>query len=282
MGSDPARQRTRTFSLRLLAWSFIATHVPLATVALYAILEPDVDRGLVLVLLLVATLVGTGLLLVVLDRELQPIEVATRRLQRFLAAGDLQTGGPYPSGELGSFLRDVDATCARLDDSRRALEVLVNEDVVSGALSRRAGLAVLEAALDAPPGVPRAPVVVALVDVDGFKAVNDELGHAAGDRVLRSIATVLRGAPGVHALSRWGGDEFLVVLDALDADRHLEQARTTAAERVRRELGRPVTLSAGLVAAEPGDAVDAIVGRADVALYAAKAAGRNRVVAAPS
>lgn len=282
MGSDPARQRTRTFSLRLLAWSFLATHVPLATIAVYAIVAPDVDRALVLVLLLVATLIGTALLLVVLDRELQPIEVATRRLQRFLADGDLQTGGPYPRGELGSFLRDVDATCARLDDSRRSLEVLVNEDVVSGALSRRAGVAVLEAALAGAPGGADEPVGVALVDVDGFKAVNDELGHAAGDLVLRSIASAVREAPGVRALSRWGGDEFLVVLDAAGADRGLEHARAAAAERVRTELARSVTLSAGLVVAEPGEALDAVVGRADVALYEAKAAGRNRVVAAPS
>lgn len=282
MGSDPARQRTRTFSLRLLAWSFLATHVPLATVAVYAIAQPDVDRVRVLALLLVATLLGTALLLVVLDRELQPIEVATRRLQRFLADGDLQTGGPYPPGELGSFLRDVDATCARLDDSRHALEVLVNEDLVSGALSRRAGVAALEAALAGVPAGDERSIAVALVDVDGFKAVNDELGHAAGDLVLRSIASALGATPGVRALSRWGGDEFLLVLDGVGADGALEQARAAAAERVRRELSRPVTLSAGVAIVVPGEALDAIVGRADVALYEAKAAGRNQVVAAPS
>jgi diguanylate cyclase (GGDEF)-like protein len=280
MGSDPARQRTRTFSLRLLVWSFLATHVPLLTVAVYAVVEPEVDRVLVLVLLLVATLIGTGLLLVVLDRELQPIEVATRRLHRFLGHGDLETGGPYPRGELGSVLRDVDATCARLDDSRRAFEDLVNEDVVTGALSRRAGTTALEAALHAASASGDQAVAVALVDVDGFKAVNDELGHATGDLVLRSIAAVLRESPGVRSLSRWGGDEFLVLVDPRDAAGCLDRARTAVADRLRAEVPCEVTLSAGLAMAEAGEGVDAVVGRADAALYAAKAAGRNRVVAA--
>lgn len=281
MGSDPARQRTRTFSLRLLVWSFLATHVPLLTVAVYAVADPDVDRGLVLVLLLVATLVGTALLLVVLDRELQPIEVATRRLHRFLSAGELETGGPYPRGELGSFLRDVDATCVRLDDSRRSLEDLVNEDVVTGALSRRAGVAALEAAIAAA-AQGAEPTAVALVDVDGFKAVNDQLGHATGDHVLRSIASLLRDAPHVVALSRWGGDEFLVLVDRAHASTALDQARAALADHLRTEVPAGVTLSAGVVLADGTEPVDAVVGRADAALYEAKAAGRNRVVHASS
>jgi diguanylate cyclase (GGDEF)-like protein len=277
MGSDPARQRTRTFSLRLLVWSFLATHVPLLTVAVYAVADPEVDRGLVLLLLLVATLVGTALLLVVLDRELQPIEVATRRLHRFLSEGDLETGGPYPDGELGSFLRDVDATCVRLDDSRRSLEELVNEDVVTGALSRRAGVAALEAAIAAA-AEGGEPVAVALVDVDGFKAVNDQLGHATGDHVLRAIAALLHDAPHVLALSRWGGDEFLLLVERAHAGAALEQARLALADHLRTEVPAGVTLSAGVAVADGTEPVDAVVGRADAALYEAKEAGRNQVV----
>jgi diguanylate cyclase (GGDEF)-like protein len=124
-----------------------------------------------------------------------------------------------------------------------------------------------------------------LVDIDRFKAVNDRHGHAAGDAVLREIA--LRLADGLReedTAARWGGEEFLLLLpDSADA--------TTVCERLREAIaGRPVNVhgllelhlsaSFGWAPWTGEETGEALVGRADVALYAAKNGGRDRVVAA--
>lgn len=124
-----------------------------------------------------------------------------------------------------------------------------------------------------------------MLDVDRFKAVNDTLGHAAGDRVLCEIADRLRGAMGTgDLLARIGGEEFLVVLpDCTEARAHV------AAERLRRLVSdQPValargsgpleiTLSVGVAVSEPGLRPAEVLDRADHALLACKMAGRNRV-----
>jgi diguanylate cyclase (GGDEF)-like protein len=125
-----------------------------------------------------------------------------------------------------------------------------------------------------------------LVDLDDFKVVNDSLGHAAGDRVLRGFADRVRDAVRqLDALVRRGGDEFALVMPGAT----LEQARAVA-ERLRRDLaevpfdvgGRPVvqTVSIGVATWNRREKVDELEARADQALYAAKGRGRNRVVAA--
>lgn len=125
------------------------------------------------------------------------------------------------------------------------------------------------------------PWAVAMIDVDEFKGVNDRLGHVGGDRVLRLIASVLEEQARKSDLCvRWGGDEFLVVLEGTDLT-----AAAVACERfasaVRKSAdGEAVTISVGIASATGGDA-DTLVGRADQALYRAKKQGRDRVVATP-
>jgi two-component system, cell cycle response regulator len=128
---------------------------------------------------------------------------------------------------------------------------------------------------------------VAMFDLDRFKQVNDTFGHQAGDRVLVELADILREtARDIDRLGRYGGEEFIALLP----ETCIEDAAVFV-ERVRREVARRpfdiggneplrMTLSAG-VATYPDptiDSVEALVGLADEALYAAKAAGRDRVV----
>ncbi|HEX6086152.1 MAG TPA: GGDEF domain-containing protein [Thermoanaerobaculia bacterium] len=129
------------------------------------------------------------------------------------------------------------------------------------------------------------PLVVALLDLDLFKKLNDEWGHDAGDSALRVVADVLRNATRVSDLTaRWGGEEFVVVFvetPFTDAAARLERIRTelAATELPGLDPAMRITFSAG-VARHPGDGADEhdLIAVADRRLLQAKALGRNRVV----
>ena len=131
------------------------------------------------------------------------------------------------------------------------------------------------------------PVSVALVDLDGFKGVNDVYGHQAGDAVLRELASALiAGLRQFDVASRWGGEEFLLVLPGTDADgaaRVAERLRAAIASRAVPTAGGAVlhvTASFGVAAYPPAGDREELVAAADGALYEAKRAGKNRVVSA--
>jgi diguanylate cyclase (GGDEF)-like protein len=119
-----------------------------------------------------------------------------------------------------------------------------------------------------------------MLDIDNFKAVNDRLGHQAGDRILADVARLLRDGLGADGtVGRWGGEEFILVCpgdDEAAAAARAETLRQTLAAHRFADVGR-TTASFGVAAWRPGDRVEDIVGRADAALYGAKRDGRNRV-----
>jgi diguanylate cyclase len=128
------------------------------------------------------------------------------------------------------------------------------------------------------------PSAVLMIDLDHFKRINDSHGHPAGDEVLRGVAEVLREALRSHDVpGRYGGEEFGVLLPGSDV-----AAAEAIAERIRRKIEWAsfagelrITASVGCAALESGDSHPAAwVARADRALYAAKAAGRNRAMRA--
>jgi diguanylate cyclase (GGDEF)-like protein len=123
--------------------------------------------------------------------------------------------------------------------------------------------------------------VVLMVDVDHFKAVNDQYGHAEGDQVLKRVAYSLREGLRVgDIVGRWGGEEFCVLLPRI----RLAEAQALA-ERMTLQIaatGKPrVTVSIGVAEANAAQAdMEDVIRRADAALYQAKEAGRNRVIIA--
>ena len=128
-----------------------------------------------------------------------------------------------------------------------------------------------------------APYAVLLLDADHFKRVNDTFGHDAGDRVLRHIAdTLLNSARATDFVARFGGEEFLLLLPETDASGAAvlaEKIRAAVEQSQAPDVGR-ITISIGLATADAADAQpEAAVKRADLALYRAKAGGRNRVEA---
>ena len=159
------------------------------------------------------------------------------------------------------------------------LEALLREDALTGLSNRRAILTQLGGMVSAARRHGH-PLSIAIVDVDHFKRVNDTHGHQAGDDVL--VATT--HAMGAHLraedqLGRLGGEEFLILLPDTDAD-----AASHVAEKLRAEVAAapadvPVTVSIGL-ATWDGETAEDLLQRADEALYGAKDAGRDRVMAA--
>ncbi|WP_432572259.1 diguanylate cyclase domain-containing protein [Kineococcus sp. SYSU DK005] len=166
----------------------------------------------------------------------------------------------------------------RNSDAHRALAEQARTDALTGLANRTAFTEALAAAAHAA----SARFSVAFVDLDDFKAVNDGRGHAAGDELLRAVAARLRATVRAGDLcARLGGDEFAVLLRDPD-----EPAVADLAERVVEAVVQPVELpggpvrvgaSVGVAHRRPGEDAEQVVQHADVAMYAAKAAGKNRV-----
>ncbi|MGL4603198.1 MAG: diguanylate cyclase [Iodobacter sp.] len=124
------------------------------------------------------------------------------------------------------------------------------------------------------------PLSVVLMDVDFFKKINDELGHLMGDQILIEVAQLIRQQiRGIDTACRWGGEEFLVICPETNA----EQAALLA-ERILQAIRshafssqRPLTLSAGVACLHQDEAEDALLHRADEALYQSKHGGRNQI-----
>lgn len=168
--------------------------------------------------------------------------------------------------------------------SRDALERVANTDALTGLANRHAAAQALGERLGRIPE----PLTVMLLDLDEFKRINDSHGHQAGDAVLKEAASRMRAAlPKDALLGRWGGEEFIAILDGAPG-----QEPASVAEAMRAALAAspvsfedvaiPVTVSIGVATAFAADGIDALLAEADAALYRAKGAGRNRVVYGPS
>ncbi|MBB4910752.1 putative bifunctional diguanylate cyclase/phosphodiesterase [Actinophytocola algeriensis] len=174
--------------------------------------------------------------------------------------------------------RDSDVAPAERDEWQKALIRMADEDPLTGLLNRRALTRELERQLAL-----GGDGALLLLDLDNFKDINDLRGHPAGDRVMCTLANVLRERIGNgHVLGRLGGDEFAVVLADTD-----EATAVRIADRLRNAVATipvtggvgttRITVSAGVAGFGSGESWQAVLANADLALYASKDAGRNRV-----
>ncbi|MCP5280007.1 MAG: GGDEF domain-containing protein [Rhodoferax sp.] len=193
----------------------------------------------------------------------------------------------YVAGELSAVRETQQAQKRELRAALDRLQQLATHDELTGLPNRRQMMELL--ALETRKATRNnTHLCFGLVDIDHFKQINDTLGHQAGDQTLvlfaRLLSTALRAG---DLLARWGGEEFLLLLPATsldEAQRITERLRITCTESPAWESlpGCRVTFSAGLVLHRPGDSSALTIARADAALYAAKHAGRNQVVAESS
>ncbi|HWX01912.1 GGDEF domain-containing protein [Collimonas sp.] len=238
------------------------------------------------------------LLRVIRRRVLRPILDATD-LFVSLANERLITSIPTPryDDEIGDMMRAIHVLKAHsqericLEKEREEmiaqLQAASDTDFLTGLLNRRAFFAQGEQQFGIAQRY-RRQLTLILMDVDHFKAVNDQHGHLAGDQVLCKVAELSRRyRRKVDLLARYGGEEFLLMLPEID----LEQGRAVA-EKLRVEIGAcdfqlddgvslKISASFGVVSFDHDDTLESLIVRADQALYKAKDGGRNRVTALP-
>ncbi len=195
------------------------------------------------------------------------------------------------SGEMSKLRSRLKRQKRELTEALNTIRVLATVDELTSLVNRRHMNEVLDAeerrqSLATAGGTAACLAsCIALLDIDFFKQVNDQHGHAAGDAVLRCFSAAARTSLRADdVLARWGGEEFLLLLpDTAPADAQAVLERM--ADRVHAMLvpglgGRRISFSAGLATRRPGEPCADAIGRADKALYQAKQAGRNRIVLA--
>jgi diguanylate cyclase (GGDEF)-like protein len=218
--------------------------------------------------------------------HLDPARFAPRQelLHFLMIALALPTVG-WLTGTLGMLRGKLRQQKAQLENALAQNRLLATQDELTG-LSNRRHMTSLMVAERGRQQRSRTPISLVLMDIDHFKRINDGCGHPAGDQVLQIFSDVIaHGLRAGDALARWGGEEFLLMLPDTSAEDAL-----VCVERMRGQLAArsfdhiapklSVTFSAGIGVCGVDDRTDAIVERADRAMYRAKTGGRNRTVVA--
>ncbi|MEW6163898.1 MAG: diguanylate cyclase [Pseudomonadota bacterium] len=220
--------------------------------------------------------------------EISRAELAARQREMLLLTlaivlGGLLLGGWVSLRIAGRVLTRLDAASAELQRQKEVAETLARTDALTGLPNRRAFDETAQREIRRAQRY-GTPLALAMTDLDHFKVVNDQHGHHVGDRVLVNFAHMLAAVVReVDLVGRWGGEEFVILMPAADLD---EAVR--AAERMRAAVATmpapcgdipcAITASFGVAVLGPDEpTLDALLHRADTALYRAKEAGRNRV-----
>ena len=214
-----------------------------------------------------------------IERLLQDLLLATRAMAR-------DSQGVHD--ELSSMQEKVlttDQQIARLHAELDRLNILARHDPLTGALNRKG----MDESINREVSKVRrtgTPLAVAMLDIDHFKKLNDRLGHAAGDAALRHLAVVAREVLRPQdTVARYGGEEFVLLLPDTVLERGVDAVRRLAGELAKRPFSSGaepvrVTFSAGVAQLGEREGGMEAIDRADAAMYRAKEAGRNCVMAA--
>lgn len=175
----------------------------------------------------------------------------------------------------------VEVRTQLLHEAHQEMQMMAMQDPLTGLANRSALLSALKSTQDNDGEVPSQPVIL-LLDLDAFKSINDTLGHTAGDQVLITVAERIRGAVRTtDVVARLGGDEFAIIMPATGADQ-----AAVVGQRILAAIKEPIDLpgrtvrcgaSLGLSVGEAGQKPEDLLMQADVAMYASKAEGQNRL-----
>ncbi|MET0372011.1 MAG: GGDEF domain-containing protein [Sphingobium sp.] len=264
----------QSLRLRLFALCALAMYCPLVPFLAWGMMSGRLGAAEFLLLSIMA-FAGGLIALAGIGALLQPIHALADRLHPAVPGE-----APPSLPELGDVIRTLYAGVHHAATTAQArisdLDIAAHEDALTGVANRRGFLAEMECLAKE-----RRHGCIAIVDLDHFKLVNDRLGHAEGDRVLREVAARLSAQlRRADLLARWGGEEFVIFFrDCITDEACWSLARI--AERMRRDPvahldDRPVTFSAG-ICRWAGEPLDEVLRAADDALYDAKRAGRDQL-----
>ncbi len=238
----------------------------------------------VTVLIVAALLVAVGLFAYFLGLLITRPLVSLTRAAAQVASGDLDVHLPVVGGGELKYVTEVfNDMVTRLRESRRELERLSVTDDLTGLYNRRYLMDTLANEVRRSRRLDH-PCALLMADVDHFKEYNDAYGHLAGDEALKRIAGVLRDTTrDVDCAARYGGEEFVVLMPETRAAGAIETAQRIRTRLATDELvGGKLSVSIGVSQfPDDGDAPEALLARADAALYRAKREGRDRVLRAP-
>ena len=272
-------------SVQSTGWFMVArlpTNEALALVA-------DSRHGLIVGTIIV-TLVATILVLIYLNYVLRPLKEAAQRAA-LMTTGEIPLQ-PLPirrNDEVGYLTAAFNALLEKLSISQADMARLARHDALTGLPNR---VALSERVDDVIARVNRhgGQVTALFLDLDGFKLINDNLGHEAGDVVLAEAAKRLQGVVReVDFVARVGGDEFVILVDARDDDVAARGAAAVIADKCIAAIGldfeiggqlHRLGVSIGIALGGPDTQQDLLLSSADDAMYAAKRAGKNRWVLA--
>jgi len=267
--------------------AFLGMHVPLLALIFYFTLSSPSGLELtlhILVITLLATLVGTAVTLYLLYALLAPVSLASCRVREYITDKKMPDLPTHFTDEAGRLMADVKYTVKHLDELIRSLERTSKTDYLTGVYNRHAGEKRLRE------DIARAQrgedtMVLAMLDFDHLKLINDRYGHETGDICLRHVVKIIKS----HIregdwLARWGGDEFIMVLwnakEELSAKIPERICLALKENPVRTPGGDEInlTLSAGVCEYNGKDDAQTLFVKADGALLQAKRGGRGQIV----
>lgn len=209
--------------------------------------------------------------------QVEALEALSRQASLLLDLRRLGSALNLQLAERAWYENQLRAQQVELEARNADLTEQTRTDPLTGLANRRAFAVAVQESIAAAGGRP-GWLWVAMIDIDHFKTINDVHGHPEGDRVLQAVAYALRPQGAARGrVARYGGEEFVVLLPDMaraQAELQCEFMRQSIADA---PIGLPITASIGLAALAAGDTPEALLARADAALYAAKRGGRDRV-----
>ena len=274
----------RSYLLKFLLVVFLGTYVPLIALVVYLALSQSYNLMEALPIIIAALLViiiGTVITLLFLEGLLTPVRQTSDSLKKYLAERSLPSLPTVYGDEAGQLMADAQYVITRLDNTLRELENISLTDHLTGMYNRRAGEHRLEEEI-ARAERENKKFLLAFIDLNLLKQINDQHGHDAGDACLIHFASLLaecvrRG----DWCARWGGDEFVLAVYQADAGADLVFNRVlTELESKPCQVRQNVTLylgvSIGVAVYQRGMAVEKLLQQADQAMYQSKLQGGGK------